>query len=549
MADLRLSGMGGIPFGDTASRPSNAATGQPYFNGEVGRLELYSSNGWQNIVQETPGVASLSGAYNQSNGTGTFVVSGTNFVDGAIAYAVGTNAVEYQATSTTYNSLVQLSVVFSNLDIAYEPYDLKVVNPSNLFGFLPDAFYINDNPVWSTAAGSLGTLQNGSVSIQLSATDDESNTLSYTVSSGSLPTGLSLSSTGLLSGTMSANAGTYSFNVSVSDGTNTPVSRSFAITVPAPVVTGGTLTSDSTYYYRTFNSNDTLAVSNNILIADFMIIGGGGGGGWNNAGGGGAGGYIETLSYALPSGSHAVTIGSGGAAFSNNNSSVGPAGSGVDTTLGSIFTAKGGGGGNSWTSQASAAAGGSGGGSSGNPTGIYAGGAATQTSQAGVSGSSGFGYAGGSGGSAQGGSDVGGGGGGGAGGVGQLCRGFGYSDYIGSGAPGGHGGLGKVSALDGVTRAGGGGGGSGGNGTGSYWSGEVNGGTGGGGPSAAWSTSNTREVGLAGAGNGGSAVRNKAGGHATSNTGSGGGGGDNTDGGNGGSGVVVVRYTKARVGG
>jgi len=545
---IRSSSSSGIPFGDTDGRPANANTGQPYFNGEVGRLELYTAdNGWQNIVQETPGVSSITGTYNQSAGSGTFTISGTNFASGAIAYAVGTNGVEYEASSTTYNSLVQLTTTFSNLSVEHEPYDLKVVNPSNLFGLLPDAFYINDSPIWSTAAGSLGTLQNGSVSIQLSATDDESNTLSYSVTSGSLPTGLSLSSTGLLSGTMAADSGTYSFNISVSDGNNT-VSRSFTITVPAPVITGGTLTSDSTYYYRTFTSNGTLAVSNNLLIADVMVIGGGAGGGWNNAGGGGAGGYIEVLNYALPSASHTVTIGNGGAGFANG-AAVTPANSGSDTTLGSIFTAKGGGGGNSWTSQASGAAGGSGGGSSGNPSGIYAGGAATQPSQAGISGSSGFGSAGGAGGSAQGGVDVGGGGGGGAGGVGQPSRGFGYSDYIGSGAPGGHGGLGKVSALDGVTRAGGGGGGAGGNGTGSYWSGEVNGGTGGGGSSAAWSTSNTREVGLAGAGNGGSAVRSKAGGHATSNTGSGGGGGDNTDGGNGGSGIVLIRYTRARVGG
>jgi len=193
---IRKSGISGIPFGNTAARPASPSLGQPYFNGEVGRLELYSSNGWQNIVQETPGISSASGTYNQSTGSGTFTISGTNFVDGGIAYAVGTNATEYQATTTTYNSIVQMTALFTGLSPDYEPYDIKVTNPSNLFGLLPDAFYINDSPVWSTSSGSLGTYTGSS--IQLAATDDESNTITYSVTSGSLPAGVSLSSSGLI---------------------------------------------------------------------------------------------------------------------------------------------------------------------------------------------------------------------------------------------------------------------------------------------------------------------------------------------------------------
>ena len=39
---IRKSSNSGIPFGNTASRPASPSVGQPYFNGEVGRLELYS---------------------------------------------------------------------------------------------------------------------------------------------------------------------------------------------------------------------------------------------------------------------------------------------------------------------------------------------------------------------------------------------------------------------------------------------------------------------------------------------------------------------------
>ena len=46
MGDIRTSGMGGTPFGDTASRPSSAQVGQTYYNGQLGYLEIYTVSGW-----------------------------------------------------------------------------------------------------------------------------------------------------------------------------------------------------------------------------------------------------------------------------------------------------------------------------------------------------------------------------------------------------------------------------------------------------------------------------------------------------------------------
>jgi hypothetical protein len=66
-----------------------------------------------------------------------------------------------------------------------------------------------------------------------------------------------------------------------------------------PTVTGGTLSSDATYFYRTFTSNGTLTVSNLSLTADILVIGGGGGGGFLIAGGGGAGGLRAFTSQSL----------------------------------------------------------------------------------------------------------------------------------------------------------------------------------------------------------------------------------------------------------
>ena len=59
------------------------------------------------------------------------------------------------------------------------------------------------------------------------------------------------------------------------------------------VVTGGTLiTSDPTYFYRRFTSNDTLAISGLSLTVDYLIVSGGGGANVGTSGGGGAGGVI-----------------------------------------------------------------------------------------------------------------------------------------------------------------------------------------------------------------------------------------------------------------
>ena len=227
---IKKSSSSGIPFGNTAGRPASEI-GRLYSNGETARLELYTATGWQNIVQEVPGVASITGTYSEATNSGTITIQGTNFVSGAIASAIGTNGVEVLASSTTYNSLVQLTAVFTGLSNAYEPYDIKVTNPSNLFGLIPDALYVNASPVWQTASGSLGSFtEEIAMSVSATATDSDS-TITYTLASGSsLPTGITLnSSSGLISGTLptiSSNT-TYNFTINASDGVNT-IPRAFS---------------------------------------------------------------------------------------------------------------------------------------------------------------------------------------------------------------------------------------------------------------------------------------------------------------------------------
>ena len=313
---------GGIPYGNNAGRPANPGIGKLYSNGEEKRLELYTSTGWQNIVSETPGVVSVSGTYNESS-SNTLEITGTNFSTGAIASAIGTNGIEINASSTTVNSIVSVTAVFSGLQAIYEPYDIKVTNTSNLFGLLPDALYINASPVWTTASGSLGSFtEQVSVSISATATDQENTTITYALANGSsLPSGVSLnSSTGLISGTLpaiSANT-TYTFTINASDGVNvTP--RTFSI-----------------------SSVDLPSASS---IDALIVAGGGGGGGAYYAGGGGAGGVRQLSAISLTSNSCTVTVGAGGAGGAFGFRGAQGQNSSIAITSGTTYSATGGGGG------------------------------------------------------------------------------------------------------------------------------------------------------------------------------------------------------------
>ena len=226
-----------IPFGNTAARPANPVIGEPYFNGQEARLELYTSTGWQNIVQETPAVVSIVGQLNETT-TSTLTINGTNFAAGATAFVVGTSGVETIANSTTLVSVVEITAVFPALAVADAPYDVKIVNPSNLYGVLYETLGVNDKPVWSTTAGSLGTFTElDVVSVTVAATDTTDSTnspLQYSLVSGSLPGGLSLNSTtGVISGTLTnvISNTTYSFTIGASDSRNTTQTRAFSISV------------------------------------------------------------------------------------------------------------------------------------------------------------------------------------------------------------------------------------------------------------------------------------------------------------------------------
>lgn len=370
---------GGIPYGNTSGRPVNAGVGKLYSNGELQRLEIYTGTqyGWQNIVAETPGVTGYTGTVHENNG-GTITIIGTNFATGANATAVGTDGTEYIATTTTVNNLTNITAVFPPLPGNKEPYDIRVTNPSNLYGVYYDILTINDSPIWQTASGSLATIDElTNLSASVLANDEENNTISY--SSSNLPSWINLnSSTGALTGTAPeiASNTTYNFTITASDGNNNN-SRSFSVTV-----------------------TNIASIS-----AELVMVGGGGGTGYDVGGGGGAGGMIDTTINLTRGSTYTISsIGSGGGSSQGSPTQWGL--DGTDTVAFGL-TAIGGGGGGYYASSKNGRNGGSGGGAGMDSYG----GTALQPS----SGSGGYGHAGGGAGGA-----YGSGGGGGAGGAGAT---------------------------------------------------------------------------------------------------------------------------------
>jgi hypothetical protein len=257
-----------------------------------------------------------------------------------------------------------------------------------------------------------------------------------------------------------------------------------------PKATGGTVTSDATYWYHAFTMSGNF-IPNQTLSCDYLVVAGGGAGGGSGGAGGGAGGFRTATAQNITAGTYQVLVGGGGSGvaaskgtngsdsvFNSFTSTGGGAASGVFASGGVDANNGGSGGGGNYARTV-----GSGNTPSTSPSQGNNGGGSTTTNNLGT------------------------GGGGGASAVG------------GTGTPTncGVGGAGTASSMSGtsITYAGGGGGG----------------GNFGATPAAG------------GAGGGGAGVSTGNGVDGTTNLGGGGGGGVNA-GGNGGSGIVIIRYAK-----
>ena len=282
------------------------------------------------------------------NVNSTTVVTGLNFASNVTATFTGTDNYVRNAKSIVYGSPTSIVVTRpDSMPTTYSPYTLTVTNPSVA---VPSGSNKNTvsvtagvSPVWvsSTTFTTIG----GFPLTALSATDaDGGSSITYSLVSGTLPTGTTaIASNGSFTGNPTT-AGTYTFTARVTDSGGNYVDRSFTYTITSTA-------SDATYYYQVFTSNTTLTLPQ-AITADVLVIAGGGGSGYtqNVPGGGGAGGLSYQSGRSLPTSNISITVGSGGAPGTNGGNST------FDT-----ITSNGGGYGGS-ESTIVGAAGGSGGG-------------------------------------------------------------------------------------------------------------------------------------------------------------------------------------------
>jgi fibronectin-binding autotransporter adhesin len=532
-ANLALTGNAGVtlPSGTTSDRPGSPAAGVMRFNTTTDIMEYYNGTNWQGVVQEAPAVTSISPT-TVIAGNVPVVITGTGFRSGAVVRFIGNDGTQYNSPSTILDSVTQLTATTpsSALTVANEPYDIKVVNASGFSGTLDNALDAGSTPAFGVASGSLGIVPEGgnaSGFTQITATDADSQSLTISLKSGSaLPSGVSMSTSGVFSGTLpiTGSAVTTSFTVQVTDGTNV-AERDYTIT-------------SRVYIYHQLSGSGTWSVPAGVNNAEILIVAGGASGTKSeNIGGagGGAGGIVYRSSYTFTSTdkssgvAYAVGAGGDGVGISPLAYDGGGIAGGNSTFAlsGGTITAKGGGYGGGYGggspyltgfsgSYFAATAGGSGGGGSWNDL------TGAASNQGTFSGWTSYGNAGGSltgsssnyPGSGGGGAGAVGGNGvrntniAGDGGVGVLFSGFtsyGQSGYFGGGGAGG-------KAGNPAAQGGNGGGGIGGNGQSGLY---------------VYSGGNAVD----GTGGGGGGV-----------TGSGSYGNYNTKGGDGGNGTILLRY-------
>jgi len=164
-------------------------------------------------------------------GSQTIVITGTGF-------SAGANVLVGSTPVSVVTVLSSTQITFISPAVSAGSYTLYVINSDGGTAIYIPGLSYSGTPAWTTGAGSLGSVyETNNINSIVTATGDV--TVTYSLYSGTLPTGSSLNtSTGLISGTAPASAGstTYSFVIRATDAQRQDTDRSFSITVNTDAV-------------------------------------------------------------------------------------------------------------------------------------------------------------------------------------------------------------------------------------------------------------------------------------------------------------------------
>lgn len=218
-------------------------------------------------------------AANTSGGQ-TVYIRGSNFAANCVVYINGS-----AVPSVTFIS--SSNVGFTTPALSANVYPVYVINPGDgATAIHIPGLNVSGVPSWSTTEGSIGTADLlGAWSFNVLATSDSS--ITYTLAAGSsLPTGITLASNGLISGTLSsppASDTTYTFSVVATDAENQDATRQFTVTATVsdpyfPYTTlllhgDGTNNANNNTFIDSSNNNFTITRNGNTSQGTFSPYG------------------------------------------------------------------------------------------------------------------------------------------------------------------------------------------------------------------------------------------------------------------------------------
>lgn len=207
-------------------------------NGADGYFLMSNGDGtmtWSSIITN-PTISSIAypGSATAADPAGgeTITVTGTGFNAGATVTVGGTTAPAVSYVSGT-------QITFTTPAKAAGDYDIVVTNTDTGSATFINGISYNGIPTWTTAAGSLGTFASNTTisTITLQATEPDAGTITFSITNGALPTGLSLTGANIDGTTALETADTlYTFTVTATDDESQATPRTFTITVQKALI-------------------------------------------------------------------------------------------------------------------------------------------------------------------------------------------------------------------------------------------------------------------------------------------------------------------------
>ena len=237
-------GNAGSTINVTGTLDGNGLTGLNADNISSGTLANARLSGQVVLTTDFPTYTSVSPTTIEPSTASDLTITGTNFVSVPVVELISGTGAILRADKVTFNSSTSLT---ANVNVTTETdYFIRIENNNGQSVRSTNAdLTVSQAPSFTTAAGSLGTFDQGSaISVDVSATSDSA--VNITLVSGSLPTGLTLgstvSNTATISGTESGSDTSdtaYNFTLRATDAESQTSDRAFSITISVGILNGG----------------------------------------------------------------------------------------------------------------------------------------------------------------------------------------------------------------------------------------------------------------------------------------------------------------------